>query len=292
MKSAFKLLSVALKQVGTKEVPAGSNNVKYNTWFYGHSVNGAAYPWCCAFVNWCFYKAGMSDLFYGGKKSASCMNTEEYMRGHGQKVDIDDGRFGDIAFMDFGKGRISHIGIIIQKNSDGTYKTVEGNTSVSSNDNGGAVMIRTRSKSYIKSICRPDYELPELVKITGTCRKFAKKSVSSKVLEKFSSNNKVRWMSDCKDGWSKVISLADGEVGYVKNKYIAKKGLSTYKRYTITEACQLRESKSITSKAISKLTPGDGVGVITRDKVWSNVSVKVNGNSVSGYVKTKFLKAN
>ncbi|MBR2717564.1 MAG: peptidoglycan-binding protein, partial [Oscillospiraceae bacterium] len=52
--TAAKLIKIAESQVGVKESPAGSNNVKYNTWYYGHPVSGAAYPWCCVFVEWCF----------------------------------------------------------------------------------------------------------------------------------------------------------------------------------------------------------------------------------------------
>ena len=42
------ILNVARKEIGTKESPAKSNNVKYNTWYYGKTVNGASYPWCKA----------------------------------------------------------------------------------------------------------------------------------------------------------------------------------------------------------------------------------------------------
>ncbi len=52
--TAARLLEIAQSQVGVKESPAGSNNVKYNTWYYGHAVSGDAYPWCCVFVEWCF----------------------------------------------------------------------------------------------------------------------------------------------------------------------------------------------------------------------------------------------
>lgn len=50
-----KLLAIEAGQVGVTEYPRESNNVKYNTWFYGHPVSGAdIYPWCCAFQAWCF----------------------------------------------------------------------------------------------------------------------------------------------------------------------------------------------------------------------------------------------
>ena len=48
-----KIIDVAKEQIGTAEKPIGSNNVKYNTWYYGHAVSGANYPWCAVFVAWC-----------------------------------------------------------------------------------------------------------------------------------------------------------------------------------------------------------------------------------------------
>lgn len=47
-----RFLALAEAQVGTKESPANSNKVKYNTWFYGSAVSGSAYPWCAVFVCW------------------------------------------------------------------------------------------------------------------------------------------------------------------------------------------------------------------------------------------------
>lgn len=52
--TAQKAVDIAVSQVGVKESPANSNNVKYNTWYYGHAVSGSAYPWCMAFISWCF----------------------------------------------------------------------------------------------------------------------------------------------------------------------------------------------------------------------------------------------
>ena len=42
---ANKVLDVARKELGVKESPANSNRVKYNTWYYGREVSGAAYTW-------------------------------------------------------------------------------------------------------------------------------------------------------------------------------------------------------------------------------------------------------
>lgn len=52
--TADMVVATALAEVGIKESPKNSNNVKYNTWFYGHAVHGDDYAWCMAFVCWCF----------------------------------------------------------------------------------------------------------------------------------------------------------------------------------------------------------------------------------------------
>ncbi len=63
-----KLLSTARAQLGVKESPSARNNVKYNTWYYGLEVSGPDYPWCMAFVQWCFDQSGMRLPY----KTASC----------------------------------------------------------------------------------------------------------------------------------------------------------------------------------------------------------------------------
>lgn len=159
MATARNVIDYALTQVGIMEVPANSNNVIFNTHYYGSPVSGADYPWCCAFVWDIFRLCGCSDLFYDGKKTAYCPTYESWAKAKGLSVGVDNGKMGDVVTFDFGKGRAQHIGFILSKNNDGSYQTIEGNTSVSSDDNGGSVMIRTRSKSQMRYIFRPKYEV-------------------------------------------------------------------------------------------------------------------------------------
>lgn len=42
--TAKELVNTAKKELDITELPAGSNKVKYNTWYYGRTVSGAAYP--------------------------------------------------------------------------------------------------------------------------------------------------------------------------------------------------------------------------------------------------------
>lgn len=163
MATANEVMTLAQKYLGTKESPANSNNVIFNTHYYGQAVYdglwGDTFPWCCAYVWDIFRMAGASNLFYDGKKTATCATYETWARNKGLSVGKANGQYGDVVTFDFGnKGRAHHIGFIKKKNADGTYQTIEGNTSAGSNDNGGIVMERTRSQSQIRYIFRPKYE--------------------------------------------------------------------------------------------------------------------------------------
>ena len=57
MATVSELLELARRQIGVKECPPNSNNVRYNTWYYGREVSGGAYPWCMVFVQWVFDQA-------------------------------------------------------------------------------------------------------------------------------------------------------------------------------------------------------------------------------------------
>lgn len=155
--TANDVLAMARSQIGIKEIPAGSNNVKYNTAYYGRAVSGDSFPWCCAFVWWVFQQVGAA-LFYGGGKTAYCPALEVYAKNHGQWV-TSDYRPGDCVLFDFyggGKGLACHIGIVESVSSSGII-CIEGNTSVTSSDNGGAVMRRTRYLNQILGAFRPAY---------------------------------------------------------------------------------------------------------------------------------------
>ena len=155
--NAQTIINKAVSQIGVKEHPSGSNTVKYNTAYYGRSVSGASYPWCCAFVWWVFKECGASELFYAGNKTAYCPTVETYYRSVGQWY-TSNPQAGDLVLFDFtGKGVAGHIGILEKVNADGTYSVIEGNTSTASNDNGGSVMRRCRKRSTIRGFARPKY---------------------------------------------------------------------------------------------------------------------------------------
>ena len=151
-------ISIATKEIGTVEQPKNSNNVKYNTWFYGKKVSGAAYPWCMVFVQWCFDKSG-HKLPY---KTASCSALLNWYKSKFPGHIVKEPKPNDIVIYTFG-----HTGIFEKDNRDGTITAIEGNTSADNNGsqaNGGGVFRRKREKTLVKAYIRPfDFEEEEIM---------------------------------------------------------------------------------------------------------------------------------
>ena len=165
MATARQLLDIALAQLGTKESPAGSNNVKYNTAYYGREVYDGlwetTFPWCVVFLWWCFREAGASALFYGGDKTASCGTLLGYYRARGQTVTDGDYQPGDLLFYNFtGGSDPEHVGLC-ESFGGATVMSIEGNTGIGNDANGGAVMRRSRTLGQIVGAARPLYEMED-----------------------------------------------------------------------------------------------------------------------------------
>ena len=162
MARACDILKVARGELLVKESPAGSNNVKYNTAYYGREVQdteNAKYPWCVVFQWWLFRQAGAADLFYGGGKTASCKTLMSYAKSHGLYV---SGGYapGDLVFLRFSSKRTTpeHIGIVKEVRANGDLVTIEGNTGVGNDANGGQVQQRVRYAWQALGAYRPAYE--------------------------------------------------------------------------------------------------------------------------------------
>jgi len=61
--TAEKILEIARSQIGIKEEPPNSNNVKFNTAYYERTVSGGGYAWCAVFIWWVFQQAGAAQLY-------------------------------------------------------------------------------------------------------------------------------------------------------------------------------------------------------------------------------------
>ena len=154
-KSSASLISVAKGEIGQHD--DGNNNVKYNTKYYGKAVSGGNYPWCCAFAWWCFNKAGLSQYFYGGNKTALSRTLMSYHNSKGEGM-TNNFKAGDVLFINWTSktGLAQHTAIAIEDQKGNTIKTVEGNIS-NSNKSGAInyVVEATRNLNQIVGGYRP-----------------------------------------------------------------------------------------------------------------------------------------
>jgi hypothetical protein len=148
MATASDLVSLAKTQVGVKESPANSNKVKYWDYYKEHAgVDYNGEPWCAAFVAWCMCQVGAWTMTSDEGRFRSCPALVTWAKKQGSwKERSYTPSPGDIVIFSNGE-RACHVGIIgsVTGSTILTYNTIEGNTSVTSNDNGGAVMQRNRT---------------------------------------------------------------------------------------------------------------------------------------------------
>lgn len=142
MGTAEKLIEIAKGELGVIEGP------KDNETKYGKFTKANFQPWCGSFVMWCADQAGVKvpNTVYTPSGAAAFKKAGKWI-----DAQIADPEAGDIAYFDFpadGVDRISHVGIVIKDNEDGTVWCIEGNTTNrkgGSQRNGGEVCKQLRA---------------------------------------------------------------------------------------------------------------------------------------------------
>jgi hypothetical protein len=136
-------IAVAKVELGVIEGP------KDNETKYGAFTKANFLPWCGSFVNWCANEVKL--------KIPNCVSTVVGAKAFEKKgqwelaSDTATPLPGDIAFFDFpndGVDRISHVGIVVKDNGDGTVTCIEGNTAPDKKGdqrNGGQVCLKVRA---------------------------------------------------------------------------------------------------------------------------------------------------
>lgn len=226
MATAKQILDVARGELGVKESPAYSNNVKYNTEYYGRAVNSSAYAWCMVFVWWVFKHAGASALFYDGRKCAGCTTFMRWAKGTGRWV-TSGYRPGDIILYDFDGDRSEseHVGICESAGAS-TVTVIEGNTGSTSDADGGQVQRRVRSMGLVIGAYRPAYEGAEKETETtgGTCK------VELRIVQRGSTGADVKALQALLVGYGYDPNGVDGIFGpgcqAAVKRYQKDKGLS------------------------------------------------------------------
>lgn len=143
-------LAKARTQLGVHEVPAGSNwGVHVREYLASAGILTPA-PWCMAFVHWSYAKCGVK---LGGW--AGVQNFLDWAEANGYEVRRPFK--GDLVCYDWNSDRWhDHVGFVDRvlalrwkgKEFVGWVRTIEGNTAVGNDSNGGKVMYRWR---WIKS---------------------------------------------------------------------------------------------------------------------------------------------
>lgn len=151
-KTGLQALSIARTQIGVTEVPANSNwGPKVSKYLASVGLHSAA-PWCMAFMHWCFREVG---VVLGGYGSVGYFQDWASRQG-----DLVTRPFkGDIVCYKFDSDDWpDHVGIVEKvlalrwkdRIFAGWVQTIEGNTSLGNDSNGGKVMRRRRWISRAK----------------------------------------------------------------------------------------------------------------------------------------------
>jgi CHAP domain len=141
-----------LKPPGTN-----TNNVKYNTAFYGFAENNPDKAWCVVFIWWVMRKAGVPATVF--PKKASVFRAADggvrawFKARHRFKDDSSMPMVGDLVIF-----KSSHIGIVENVQGNIIF-TVEGNAS-----NRVKRRSYSRSNSNIDGYCRPAYMEDDMTK--------------------------------------------------------------------------------------------------------------------------------
>lgn len=141
----LKMWDEAQKHIGVKEHPAGTNRCRFSLWY------GLIGAWCAMFVTWDGVVA-KSKAFRRGKYYAYVPYVvADARRGVNNLAVTYFPQQGDLVCFDWGHdGVADHIGLFgAWTKEKGTFTTVEGNTGIGNDSNGGEVMRRTRNKSQV-----------------------------------------------------------------------------------------------------------------------------------------------
>jgi hypothetical protein len=142
----LKALAEARRHLGLKESPPGSNRTPFGRWF---GADGE--PWCAIFLSYCF-KVGAGIVLCGGVDGPGCNDKgcayvptiAAWLQSTSQWLEQAQPRPGDIAVFNWDGGDADHIGIVERGLGEGRFATIEGNTGIGDDTNGGEVLRRER----------------------------------------------------------------------------------------------------------------------------------------------------
>jgi hypothetical protein len=147
-------VQIGLTQLHVREEPEGSNDGPHIQKYCRSAGKSAPALWCMAFVYWCFAEAaarvGGPHPMAGVPDWAKIYVTGVYSWAKGAGKTVETPIRGDVFCVPGGsEGRThKHTGLVTEV-SNGTVKTVEGNTNNDGSANGIGVFARVRSASRL-----------------------------------------------------------------------------------------------------------------------------------------------
>lgn len=141
------------------QVEKGNNITEFNAWAdtnypLSKKESWQGKPYCYTFVSFCMIKSGLKIPF-----CASCPDGYNWYKAKDRI--FKDPQRGDLAFFNWGKKISIHVGFVVKVNTDGSFYTIEANTSPSSTsgsqNNGQGVYMKLRQRWEIIGFGRPNY---------------------------------------------------------------------------------------------------------------------------------------
>lgn len=150
-----RLLKIHHQELGRSDSmrsPLGSNNVKYNTWYYGNKkVSGPKFMWCAVYQSWVNAMAGVPMDIY--PKAAGVVQVRDFFKERGRI--FQKPKVGDYVIFIFSADE-HHIGFVEKLEGGGQFSSLEGNLSNR--------VKRTRHREGDRGIvgyARPEYDKVE-----------------------------------------------------------------------------------------------------------------------------------
>lgn len=132
-----RIIAIAEKEIGYAEKPV--NLTKYGEWF---GLDGKA--WCGIFCSWVYDQAEL--MIKGGGYSKGFAGCSTIVANKKDKITVDPQK-ADLVIFDWNDDKApDHVALFVRWIEPfKTFETIEGNTSVKNQSNGGQVMRRTRN---------------------------------------------------------------------------------------------------------------------------------------------------
>jgi peptidoglycan hydrolase-like protein with peptidoglycan-binding domain len=178
MSKRNEFVNIAKSQIGIKET--GTNNVKYNTWYYGRVVNGtpgtSEYAWCVTFECWCANQIGVLGSLIPKCNNVGVLRDWYKVRGLYHLRGSYTPQKGDLIIFK----NASHTGIIERVEGNRIW-TIEGNSKDKVSNN-----TYLRTDSYIQGYCQVKFN--DNQGNTGNATKSSIKEIQSMIKSKYNFN--------------------------------------------------------------------------------------------------------